>query len=50
MAFQKLKWADKKAGERIFFASACIDIFKLKEGGLRSDTGKKLLTVRVVRH
>ncbi|KAK4831280.1 hypothetical protein QYF61_016750 [Mycteria americana] len=53
-AFQYLKGAYKKAGDRLF-TRACSDrtrgnSFKLKEGRLRLDIRKKFFTVRVVRH
>ena len=53
-AFQYLKGAYKKAGERLF-TRACSDRtrrngFKLKEGRFRLDVRQKFSTVRVVRH
>ncbi|KFQ67585.1 hypothetical protein N335_00746, partial [Phaethon lepturus] len=53
-AFQYLKGAYKKAGERLF-TKACSDRkrgngFKLKEGKFRLAIRKKLFTMRVVRH
>jgi len=53
VAFQYLKGAYKKDGDKVF-SKACCDRtrsngFKLKEGGLRLDTRKKLFTVRVVK-
>ena len=53
-AFQYLKGAYKKAGERLF-TRACSDRtsgngFKLKEGSFRLDVRKKFFTMRVVRH
>ncbi|KFV03647.1 hypothetical protein N340_14780, partial [Tauraco erythrolophus] len=53
-AFQYLKGAYKKAGERLF-TRACNDRtrgngFKLKEGRFRLDIRKKFFTLRVVRH
>ncbi|KFQ60197.1 hypothetical protein N334_00832, partial [Pelecanus crispus] len=53
-AFQYLKGAYKKTGERLF-TRACSDktrsnVFKLKDGRFRLDIRKKFFTVRVVRH
>ena len=53
-AFQYLKVAYRKAGERLFMR-ACSDRtrgngFKLEEGRFRLDIRKKFFTVRVVRH
>ena len=50
MAFQYLKWAYKKDGDKLF-SRACCDRtrgngFKLKEGRLRMDKGKKFFTMR----
>ena len=54
MAFQYLKGADRKAGERLFIR-ACSDRtrgngFKLEEGRFRLDIRKKFFTVRMVRY
>ncbi|KAK4830233.1 hypothetical protein QYF61_009300 [Mycteria americana] len=54
MAFQYLKKAYKKDGERVF-TGACSDrtrgnSFKLKEGRFRLDTRKKFFIMKVVRH
>ncbi|GAB0178051.1 hypothetical protein GRJ2_000270400 [Grus japonensis] len=53
-AFQYLKGAYKKAGERLF-TKACSDRtrgngLKLKKGRFRLDMRKKFFTMRVVRH
>jgi len=53
-AFQYLKGAYQKAGERLF-TGACSDRargngFKLEEGRFRSDTRKKFFAMRVLRH
>jgi len=50
VAFQYLKWAYKKDGDKLF-SRACCDRtrgngFKLKEGRLRMDKGKKFFTMR----
>jgi len=54
VAFQCLKGACKKDGDRLF-STACCDRtrgngFKQKEGRFRLDIRKKLFTVRVVTH
>ncbi|KAK4830959.1 hypothetical protein QYF61_014418 [Mycteria americana] len=54
VAFQYLKGAYKKDGDRLF-SRACCDRtrgngFKLKEGRFRLDRGKKCFTMRVVKH
>jgi len=53
-AFQYLKGACRKDGDRLFSRACCSrtrgDGFKLKEGRLRLDIRKKLFTMRVVRH
>jgi len=52
-AFQYLKGACKKDGDRLFTRACCDRTrgngFKLKEGRFRSDTRKKFSTLRVVR-
>jgi len=53
-AFQYLKGAYRKAGDKLF-SRACCDRtrsngFKLKEGRFRLDIRKKLFTMRVVKH
>ena len=53
-AFQYLKGAYKKDGDKLF-SGACCDRtrgngFKLKEGRFRLDVRKKFFTVRVVKH
>ena len=53
-AFQYLKGASKKDGDRVF-SRACTDRtrgngFKLKEGRFRLDIRKKVFTMRVVKH
>ncbi|KAK4826801.1 hypothetical protein QYF61_011609 [Mycteria americana] len=54
VAFQYLKGADKKDGERLF-TKACSNrtrgkSFKLTEGRVRMDIRKTFFTMRVVRH
>ena len=54
VAFQYLKWDDKRAGEG-HFTRACSDRtrgngFKLRDGRFRFDRRKKFFTVRMVRH
>ncbi|KAK4810746.1 hypothetical protein QYF61_007720 [Mycteria americana] len=54
VAFQYLKGAYKKDGDRLF-SRACCDrtrgnAFKLKEGRFRLDTRKRFFTMRVVKH
>ena len=53
-AFQYLKGAHKKDGDRLFSRACCDsttgDGFKLKEGRFRLDIRKKVFTMRVVRH
>jgi len=53
-AFQYLKWAYKKDGDKLI-SRACSDRtrgngFKLKEGRFRLDIRKKFFTMRVVKH
>ena len=54
MAFQYLKEAYKKDGDRLFNRACCDRMkgnsFHLKEGRFRPDIRKKLFTVRAVRH
>ena len=53
-AFQYLKWAYKKDGDRLFSRAYSNRTrgngFKLKEGRFRLDTRKKFFTMRVVKH
>ena len=54
VAFQYLKWDDKRAGEG-HFTRACSDrtrgnAFKLKEGRFRLDIRKEFCTTRVLRY
>jgi len=53
-AFQYLKGAYRKDGEGLFSRAYCGRTrgngFKLKESRFRSDTRKKLITVRMMRH
>ncbi|KFQ89830.1 hypothetical protein N337_06745, partial [Phoenicopterus ruber ruber] len=54
VAFQYLKGAYKKDGEKLFSRACCDrtrgDGFKLKEGRFRLDIRKKFFTMRVVKH
>ena len=54
MAFQYLKGAYKKDGDRLFSRVCCNRTrgngFKLKEGRIRLDIRKKFFMLRVVRH
>ncbi|KAK4811018.1 hypothetical protein QYF61_015722 [Mycteria americana] len=53
-AFQHIKGASKKDGERLFSRACCNRTrgngFKLKEGRFRLDIRKKFFTMRVVKH
>ena len=53
-AFQCLKGAYKKGGDRLFTRPCCDrtrgNSFKLKEGRFRLNIRKKLFTMRVVKH
>ena len=53
-AFQYLKGAYKKDGDKLFSRSCCDRTrgngFKLKEGRFRLDIRKKFFTMRVVKH
>jgi len=52
VAFWYLKWAQKKAGDRLFSRASCGGTrgngFKLKEGRFRLDIRKKFFTMTVV--
>ena len=54
VAFQYLKGAYEKDGDKLFSRACCIRTrgngFKLKEGRFRLDIRKKFSTVRVVKH
>ena len=54
MAFQYLKGAYKKDGDRLFSRACCNRTrgngFKLKEGRFRRDVRKNFFTMRVVKH
>ena len=54
MAFQYLKGAYKKDGDKLFSKACCNRTrgngFKLKEGRFRLNTKKKFFTMRVVKH
>ncbi|KAK4816029.1 hypothetical protein QYF61_011019, partial [Mycteria americana] len=54
VAFQYLKGASKKDGDKLFSKTCCSRTrgngFKLKEGRFRLDIRKKFFTMRVVRH
>ena len=54
MAFQYLKGAYKKDGDKLFSRACCNRTrgngFKLKEGRFRLDIRKKFFTMRVVKH
>ncbi|KFQ68067.1 hypothetical protein N335_14098, partial [Phaethon lepturus] len=53
-AFQYLKWAYRKDGDRLFSRACCNRTrgngFKLKDGRFRLDVRKKFFTMRVVKH